>query len=117
MFILNQYDYIIPLRILGILALIGTPLLLSGIYLAKLRKKKELILMLGYISIIFGALFIILAIWGDICWNRYLETCNPCILFDYTPIFLLLIMLGIILIIYAMFLIHNTIVGIRVNEN
>jgi hypothetical protein len=62
-------------------------------------------LIIGIFIIIVGGLLILSAIWGIVNWMHYLETCSPCILFDYTQNYLLFMVIGGFLVIYGIRLI------------
>ncbi|MHA1985871.1 MAG: hypothetical protein ACW98D_04450 [Promethearchaeota archaeon] len=109
MFISNLNDYKIPLKILGILILLGIPLMiLSEIILIKYRRIKHAKIIFGLISIIFGITVVIIGIWEDIGWDYYLKICNPCIMANYTPVFALSIVLCIVLGTHGIILIHKS---------
>ena len=87
MFVINLYDYYLPLQILGILIVLGLPLIIvAEIILIRLEKIKHTKIIFGIISIIYGSVIIIIAMWDDIGWNYYIENAEPVLLFNYTII-------------------------------
>jgi hypothetical protein len=62
-------------------------------------------LIFGIFIIIVGGLLILSVIWGIVKWRYYLETCGPCILSDYTQIYLLFMIIGGFLVIFGIKLI------------
>jgi predicted nucleic acid-binding Zn ribbon protein len=79
----------------------------SEIILRERRRIKHAKLIFGIILIIFGSAIIIVAIWGDMGWNYYLENCGTIIMFNYTAVFALCIVLCIVLVIHGIILIHK----------
>ncbi|MFX1290206.1 MAG: hypothetical protein ACFFAG_04560 [Promethearchaeota archaeon] len=110
MFFLNSYSYHIPQQILGFLIVFGIPLLiLFELYFTKIRKIKQVKIIFGVVSIIYGSVIIIIAIWGNIEFTKYLENREYSILGpDYRFIFILCIGLFIILVIRGMILINKS---------
>ena len=104
---MNFFDFYIPLQILGILILLGLPLIFfTEAILIRLGKIKHTKIAFGIISIIYGSVIIIIAIWEDMGWNYYLENTETVILFNYTIISALSILLAVGLIIRGIILIH-----------
>ena len=108
MFVINLYDYYLPLQILGILIVLGLPLIIvAEIILIRLEKIKHTKIIFGIISIIYGSVIIIIAIWEDIGWNYYLENTEYVIMFDYTIVFIISIIIAVGLITRGIILIHK----------
>ena len=107
MFVINLYDYYLPLQILGILIVLGLPLIIvAEIILIRLEKIKHTKIIFGIISIIYGSVIIIIAIWEDIGWKS--EYRQPVLGFAYPHLFALCIVLCIVLITRGILLIHKS---------
>ena len=107
MFFLNLYDYHIPQQILGLLIVLGIPLMvLSELYLVNIRKISHAKIIFGVVSIILGSVIIIITIWGDIGWQENRD--YSLLGFDYSFVFGVSILVCIFLVTRGIILIHRS---------
>lgn len=112
MFFLNLYDYHIPQQILGLLIVLGIPLMvLSELYLANIRRIKHVKTIFGVASIVLGSTIIIIAIWGDIGWQVHSENSDYTLAgpeFEYPFFYGISIVVCIVLVTRGIILIHRS---------
>jgi hypothetical protein len=108
--LLNLYDYQIPQQILGLLIFLGIPLMiLLEVYFDKIRKTYHVKTIFGVLSIILGAVTVIIAIWGDIGWKpEYIQPVLGPDYSDYRFTFYVSMIVPVGLILYGIVLIHKS---------